>query len=45
MAQDRIVVDKFDKYWNKDNIYLDQIVFRTLPDPTVRLAFDPGNST
>jgi peptide/nickel transport system substrate-binding protein len=38
VAQDRIVVDKFDKYWNKDNIHFDQIVFRTLPDPTVRLA-------
>ncbi|MBR1177195.1 ABC transporter substrate-binding protein [Bradyrhizobium sp. KB893862 SZCCT0404] len=38
VAQDRIVVDKFDKYWNKDNIHLDQVVFKTLPDATVRLA-------
>lgn len=38
VAQDRIVVDKFDKYWAKDRIHFDQIVFRTLPDPTVRLA-------
>ena len=38
IAQDRIVVDKFDKYWAKETIHLDQIVFRTLPDATVRLA-------
>ncbi len=38
VAQDRITVEKFDKYWNKDNIFLKRIEFRTIPDSTVRLT-------
>src|SRR5262245_18767266 len=38
IAQDRIFVDKFDKYWARENINFDQVIFRTLPDATVRLA-------
>src|SRR5579864_6881052 len=38
VAQDRIVVDRFDKYWDKDKIHLDRIVFQPIPDAAVRLA-------
>jgi peptide/nickel transport system substrate-binding protein len=38
VAQDRIVVEKFDKYWNKDKIKIDNITFQPMPDSAVRLA-------
>jgi peptide/nickel transport system substrate-binding protein len=38
VAQDRIVVQKFDKYWDKDKILIDKIVFQPIPDNAVRLA-------
>ncbi|WP_188577281.1 ABC transporter substrate-binding protein [Azorhizobium oxalatiphilum] len=38
VAQDRIVVEAFDKYWNKDNIFLKRIEFKVIPDTTVRLT-------
>jgi peptide/nickel transport system substrate-binding protein len=40
VAQDRIVVERFADYWDKDkdNIKLDRIVYLSIPDPTVRLA-------
>jgi peptide/nickel transport system substrate-binding protein len=38
VPQDRIVVDRFDKYWDKDKIHLDRIVFQPIPDAAVRLA-------
>jgi peptide/nickel transport system substrate-binding protein len=38
VAQDRIVLDKFTDYWNKDAIHFDRIVFQPIPDSTVRLA-------
>ncbi len=38
IAQDRIVVDKFDGYWNKDAYKLQRIVYIPIPDTTVRLA-------
>jgi len=38
VAQDRIVVEKFDKYWNKDKIKIDKIVFQPIPDNSVRIA-------
>ena len=38
VAQDRIVVEKFDKYWNKDKIHVDKIVFQPIPDNSVRIA-------
>jgi peptide/nickel transport system substrate-binding protein len=38
VAQDRIVVERFADYWDKDNIKLDRIVYLPIPDPTVRLA-------
>ena len=38
VAQDRIVLDRFADYWNKDTIHFDRIVFQPIPDSTVRLA-------
>ena len=37
VAQDRIVLDRFDGYWNMPSIHLDRIVFRPIRDSTVRL--------
>jgi peptide/nickel transport system substrate-binding protein len=38
VQQDRIVVEKFADYWNKDNIFIDRVVFLPIVDSTVRLA-------
>src|SRR3954464_6777535 len=38
VQQDRIVFEKFADYWNKDNIFIDKIVFLPIVDATVRLA-------
>lgn len=38
VAQDRIVLERFADYWNKDNIHLDKVTFVPIPDSTVRLA-------
>ncbi|HUK11302.1 MAG TPA: ABC transporter substrate-binding protein [Stellaceae bacterium] len=38
VPQDRIVVEKFDKYWNKDKIKIDRVVYQPIPDTSVRLA-------
>jgi len=38
VAQDRIVLDRFADYWNKDAVHLDRIVFLPIVDSTVRLA-------
>lgn len=38
VAQDHITVEKFDKYWDKDKIHVDKIVFQPIPDNSVRLA-------
>ncbi|WP_341701878.1 ABC transporter substrate-binding protein [Ferrovibrio sp.] len=38
IAQDRIVLEKYDGYWNKDNIHFQKIEFRPFTDATVRLA-------
>ena len=38
VAQDRIVLERFADYWNKDSIKLDRIVYLPIPDSTVRLA-------
>jgi peptide/nickel transport system substrate-binding protein len=38
VQQDRIVVEKFKDYWNKDNVFIDRVVFLPIVDPTVRLA-------
>jgi len=38
VAQDRIVVQKFDNYWDKGKIHVDKIVFQPIPDNSVRIA-------
>jgi peptide/nickel transport system substrate-binding protein len=38
VQQDRIVFEKFKDYWNKDNVFIDRIVFLPIIDATVRLA-------
>src|ERR1700742_3024164 len=38
VQQDRIVFEKFADYWNKDNVFIDKIVFLPIVDSTVRLA-------
>jgi peptide/nickel transport system substrate-binding protein len=38
VQQDRIVVEKFSDYWNKDNVHIDRIVYLPITDATVRLA-------
>ena len=38
VQQDRIVLSKFDNYWNADAINFDSVTFLPIPDTTVRLA-------
>jgi peptide/nickel transport system substrate-binding protein len=38
VQQDRMVFEKFADYWNKDNVFIDKIVFLPIVDATVRLA-------
>ena len=38
VAQDRIVLERFANYWNKDQIHFDRIVYLPIVDSTVRLA-------
>ncbi|MBS0537420.1 MAG: ABC transporter substrate-binding protein [Proteobacteria bacterium] len=38
VQQDRIVVEKFADYWNKDNVFIDKITYLPIVDSTVRLA-------
>jgi peptide/nickel transport system substrate-binding protein len=38
VQQDRIVFEKFQDYWNKDNVFIDRVVFLPIVDATVRLA-------
>ena len=38
VPQDRIVVEKFKDYWNKDNVHIDRIVYQPIVDSTIRLA-------
>src|SRR5882757_9925118 len=38
VQQDRIVVEKFADYWDKDNVFIDKVVFLPIVDATVRLA-------
>ncbi|GJD51839.1 Periplasmic dipeptide transport protein [Methylobacterium crusticola] len=38
VPQDRIVVERFDDYWNRDAVQIRRIEFRPIPDATVRLT-------
>jgi peptide/nickel transport system substrate-binding protein len=38
VAQEKIVLEKFEGYWNKPTFHIDQLVFTAVPDTSVRLA-------
>jgi peptide/nickel transport system substrate-binding protein len=38
VAQDRIVLERYPQYWNKDAIHFDKVIYTPIPDATVRLA-------
>jgi peptide/nickel transport system substrate-binding protein len=38
VAQDHITLDRFDKYWDASAIKIGHIIYRTVTDPSVRLA-------
>jgi peptide/nickel transport system substrate-binding protein len=38
IQQDRIVLEKFPDYWDKDKILVDKLTFLPIPDTTVKLA-------
>src|SRR6185295_13643863 len=38
VQQDRIVVEKFTDYWDKDKVFIDKITYLPIVDGTVRLA-------
>ena len=38
IQQDRIVVEKFADYWDKDHVFIDKITYLPIVDGTVRLA-------
>jgi peptide/nickel transport system substrate-binding protein len=38
VQQDRIVLEKFQDYWNKESIFIDKVTYMPIPDTTVRLA-------
>ena len=38
VAQDRMVFEKFDRYWNKAAVEIDRAVYLPIPDDTVRLG-------
>src|ERR1700733_12657265 len=38
VQQDRMAFERFADYWNKDNVFIDRVVFLPIIDATVRLA-------
>jgi peptide/nickel transport system substrate-binding protein len=38
VQQDRIVLEKFDGYWNAANVHVDRVIFRPVTESTARLA-------
>jgi len=38
VVQDRIVLEKFERYWNAGAIHIDKAIYVTVPDQSVRLA-------
>jgi peptide/nickel transport system substrate-binding protein len=38
VAQDRIVLERYTQYWNKDAIHFDKVIYTPIVDATVRLA-------
>ena len=38
VAQDKIVLEKFNQYWDKASVNFEKVIFQPIPDSTVRLA-------
>jgi peptide/nickel transport system substrate-binding protein len=38
VVQDNITLERFADYWDKDRIHVDRVIYRPIPDSTVRLA-------
>jgi peptide/nickel transport system substrate-binding protein len=38
VQNDKIVLEKYQDYWNKDNVFLDKVTYLPIPDSAVRLA-------
>lgn len=38
VAQEKIVLERFADYWDKDHIHIDRVTYFSIPDSTVRLA-------
>jgi peptide/nickel transport system substrate-binding protein len=38
VQQDRIVLERFDNYWNRQAYHFDKVIFLPIPDTSVRLA-------
>src|SRR5947199_5029386 len=38
IAQDRLVFEKFERYWNKAAVEIDRVIYQPIPDDTVRLT-------
>jgi peptide/nickel transport system substrate-binding protein len=38
VTQEKIVLDRFADYWDKDRIHIDRVTYFSIPDSTVRLA-------
>ncbi|MDQ2778078.1 MAG: ABC transporter substrate-binding protein [Pseudomonadota bacterium] len=38
VAQDKIVLERFDGYWNPGAVHFEKVIFTPIPDATVRLA-------
>ena len=38
VAQDRITLERFGAYWNKDAVHFDKVIYTPITDATVRLA-------
>lgn len=38
VAQDRIVLDRFPGYWDAARIHYDRVIYRVIPDSSIRLA-------
>ena len=38
VADSQVTIERFPDYWDKGKPYLDKVVFRVVPDPTVRLT-------
>ena len=38
VKDDHLTIRRFDGYWDKDRVYLDEIIYRPIPDPSVRFT-------